>query len=173
MLARRAVLGGLGALPLVRIARGQVAHRLSIVHINDFHSRHDPVDGRALGCSAGDACFGGSPRLATAIRTARAEAEAEGRAVLQLDSGDQFQGSLFYTALHGEAELAVMHAVGAEAMAVGNHEFTNARPRWPASSAQRASPCCRPISTQAANWPASSSPTPCSSAPGCASPSWG
>ena len=125
MLARRAVLGWLGALPLAPVARGQVAHRLSIVHINDFHSRHDPVDGRALGCGAGDACFGGSPRLATAIRAARAAAEAEGRAVLQLDAGDQFQGSLFYTALHGEAELAVMHAVGAEAMAVGNHEFDN------------------------------------------------
>ncbi len=135
MLARRAVLGrlGLGGLglgwlgapPLVRVAHGQVAHRLSVVHINDFHSRHDPVDGRALGCGAEDGCFGGSPRLASAIRAARAEAEAEGRAVLQLDAGDQFQGSLFYTALHGEAELAVMHAVGAEAMAVGNHEFDN------------------------------------------------
>ncbi len=43
--------------------------------------------------------------------------------MLLLDAGDQFQGSLFYTAWHGEVELAVMHALGTEAMAVGNHEF--------------------------------------------------
>jgi len=40
--------------------------------------------------------------------------------VLLLDAGDQFQGSLFYTAHHGMAELAVMHALGTDAMAVGN-----------------------------------------------------
>ncbi len=128
MIARRTLLQGLGwlgTLPLARVAHGEVAHRLTLVHVNDFHSRHDPVNGGALGCDAGGGCFGGSPRLATAIRAARRAAEADGRSVLQLDAGDQFQGSLFYTALHGEAELAVMHAVGTEAMAVGNHEFDN------------------------------------------------
>ncbi len=45
--------------------------------------------------------------------------------MLLLDAGDQFQGSLFYTAHHGMAELAVMHALGTDAMAVGNHEFDN------------------------------------------------
>ena len=42
-----------------------------------------------------------------------------------LDAGDQFQGSLFYTAWKGEVERAVMHAIGTEVMAVGNHEFDN------------------------------------------------
>ncbi len=126
MLARRTLLGSLGTLPLTRIAWGQAAHRLTIIHLNDFHSRHDPVNGATLACNLGAAgCFGGSPRLATAIAAQRRAAEADGRAVLQLDAGDQFQGSLFYTALHGDAELAVMHAVGTEAMAVGNHEFDN------------------------------------------------
>ena len=125
MIARRALLGFLGTLPLARVAQGQAAHRLTIIHVNDFHSRHDPVDAAALGCGEGAACFGGSPRLATAIFQQRRAAEADGRAVLQLDAGDQFQGSLFYTALRGDVELAVMHAVGAEAMAVGNHEFDN------------------------------------------------
>lgn len=45
--------------------------------------------------------------------------------MLLVDAGDQFQGSLSYTAWHGEVELAVMHALGTEAMAVGNHEFDN------------------------------------------------
>ena len=45
--------------------------------------------------------------------------------MILVDAGDQFQGSLFYTAWHGEAELAVMHQIGTEVMAVGNHEFDN------------------------------------------------
>jgi 5'-nucleotidase/UDP-sugar diphosphatase len=130
MLARRTLVGFLGTLPLVRVAHaepagGQAAHRLTIIHLNDFHSRHDPVNPGTLACTTGDGCFGGSPHLATAIALQRRAAEADGRAVLLLDGGDQFQGSLFYTALHGDVELAVMHAIGTEAMAVGNHEFDN------------------------------------------------
>lgn len=123
-LARRTLLGALGTLPLTRLARGRAAHRLTVLHLNDFHSRHEAVDGRALACGARQpGCFGGSARLATALARERAAAEADGRAVLLLDAGDQFQGSLFYTAHRGMAELAVMHALGTEAMALGNHEF--------------------------------------------------
>ena len=122
-LGRRAVLGGVAAWPWVRVAHGQAAHRISVVHFNDFHSRHEAVDSQALACSAGDACYGGSARLATAVRAQRAVAEADGRAVLVLDGGDQFQGSLFFTAHQGLAELAVQHAIGVDAMAVGNHEW--------------------------------------------------
>jgi 5'-nucleotidase / UDP-sugar diphosphatase len=123
-LSRRLLLGALGTLPLTRLAAGAPAHRLTILHMNDFHARHEPVDARALACAPGrPACFGGAARLATAILAERAAAEADGRAVLLVDAGDQFQGSLFYTAWKGEVELAVMHALGTEAMAVGNHEF--------------------------------------------------
>jgi 5'-nucleotidase len=127
-LSRRLFLGALGTLPLQRLAHGATAHRITILHMNDFHSRHEPVDGRALACrpDAGKAdCFGGVARLATRLAAERAAAEADGRSVVLLDAGDQFQGSLFYTAWHGEAELAVMHALGTQAMAVGNHEFDN------------------------------------------------
>ena len=123
-LSRRLVLGALGTLPLTRLAAGQAAHRLTILHMNDFHSRHEPVDARALMCAPGrPACYGGAAHLATAIAQQRAAAEADGRQVLLLDAGDQFQGSLFFTAWKGEVELAVMHALGTAAMAVGNHEF--------------------------------------------------
>jgi len=135
-LTRRSLFAALGTLPLTRLAWGQAAHRLTVLHMNDFHSRHEAVDGRALSCGPAaahetghetgqDGCFGGSARLATAIKAQRAAAKADGRAVLLLDAGDQFQGSLFYTAHHGMAELAVMHALGTDAMAVGNHEFDN------------------------------------------------
>lgn len=124
---RRILLGGLASLPMIRMAHGAVAHRLTILHMNDFHSRHEPVDGRALTCRPGARpdCLGGVARLASGLFAEGAAAEAAGRAVLLVDAGDQFQGSLFYTAWHGEVELAVMHALGTEAMAVGNHEFDN------------------------------------------------
>lgn len=126
-LSRRTLLGALGTLPLTRVARGQPAHRLTIIHMNDFHSRHEAVDARAMSCARNGApppgCFGGSARLAAAIRAQRRAAEADGRAVVLLDGGDQFQGSLFFTKYHGQAELAVQHAMGTDAMAVGNHEF--------------------------------------------------
>lgn len=124
-LSRRALLGALGTLPLIPRARGEMAHRLTILHMNDFHSRHDPVDARAMSCAAGGkpGCFGGSARLASAIRAQRAAASADGRIVVLLDGGDQFQGSLFFTKYAGAAELAVQHAVGTDAMGVGNHEF--------------------------------------------------
>ncbi len=126
-LSRRLLLGALGTLPLARLARGQVAHRLTLLHLNDFHSRHEAVDGRAMSCGSDrpEGCFGGSARLAGAIRAERGAAEGDGRTVLLLDGGDQFQGSLFYTRHRGMAELAVQHANGTDAMAVGNHEFDN------------------------------------------------
>ena len=120
----RLLLGGaIGTLPGLRAARGQVAHRLTILHINDFHSRHAPVGPRNLTCETGEGCYGGSARLAAAIAEQRAAAVADGRTVLLLDAGDQFQGSLFFTAHGGMAELAVQHAVGTDAMTLGNHEF--------------------------------------------------
>jgi 5'-nucleotidase/UDP-sugar diphosphatase len=125
-LSRRMILGGLGALPMVRLAAGATAHRLTVIHMNDFHARHEAVDGRALACKPGaEACYGGAARLAAAIQAERSAAEAAGRTVLLVDGGDQFQGSLFYTAWRGEVELAVMHAIGTEAMTLGNHEFDN------------------------------------------------
>jgi 5'-nucleotidase / UDP-sugar diphosphatase len=130
-LTRRLFLGGAAilpvtSLPMIRLARGETTHRLTILHMNDFHSRHEPVNIAALTCHA-DApksdCFGGAARLAHAIAAERAAAEAAGRVVLLVDAGDQFQGSLFFTAWHGEVEAQVMRELGTEAMALGNHEF--------------------------------------------------
>ncbi len=128
-ITRRSLLGAATALPaslaMHRVARGQVMHRITVLHMNDFHSRHEAVDGRALSCVAGARpdCFGGAAKLATALAQERQAAEAAGRTVLLVDAGDQFQGSLFFTAWQGQAELDVMHALGTEVMTLGNHEF--------------------------------------------------
>src|SRR3954469_11201108 len=95
-LSRRTLLGALGTLPLTRLARGEAAHRLTIIHMNDFHSRHEPVDVRAISCgrdaSAPPGCFGGSARLAAAIRAQRRGGEAGGGTGGVLDGGGHVQG---------------------------------------------------------------------------------
>jgi 5'-nucleotidase len=125
-LPRRLLLGALLAAPALRAPRAQAARRIRIIHTNDVHSRHEPV-ARATGaaCRPDAACLGGSARLAGGVAAARAEAAAAGRAVVAVDAGDQFMGSLFYTHHRGAAERAVMQAWGCEAMALGNHEFDN------------------------------------------------
>ena len=125
-LSRRLLLGAALATPFLRPAAAQAARAVTLLHVNDFHSRHEPV-ARATGaaCRADAPCLGGSARLAGGIAAARAEAAAAGRAVLAIDAGDQFMGSLFYTQHRGAAELAVMKAWGCEAMTLGNHEFDN------------------------------------------------
>ncbi len=124
--SRRLILGTALVAPFLRPAAAQAARRVRIVHVNDFHSRHEPVS-RATGaaCRANDPCLGGSARLAGGVAQARMQAAADGRAVVAVDAGDQFMGSLFYTEYRGAAELAVMKAWGCEAMTLGNHEFDN------------------------------------------------
>ncbi|MFC7703269.1 bifunctional metallophosphatase/5'-nucleotidase [Plastorhodobacter daqingensis] len=105
----------------------QAEFTLHILHVNDFHSRIEPINAFDSTCSAeedaaGD-CFGGVARLYTKINALRDSLVQDGQNVLVLDAGDQFQGSLFYTTYKGAAEAEFMEAIGFDAMAVGNHEF--------------------------------------------------
>ncbi|MEM7711623.1 MAG: metallophosphoesterase, partial [Pseudomonadota bacterium] len=103
----------------------QAEYTLHILHINDLHSRIEPINAFDSTCSAEDdaagECFGGVARVKTFIDGKRAELEGEN--VLVLDAGDQFQGSLMYTTYKGDVEAEMMDAIGFDAMAVGNHEF--------------------------------------------------
>lgn len=100
---------------------------LKILHINDVHSRIQPINAYDSSCGAEDnaagECFGGMARVATAIETRRSALEGAGFNVLTLDAGDQFQGSLFYTTFKGALAAELMNMIGFDAMAVGNHEF--------------------------------------------------
>lgn len=119
-------------LALASCAAPEPLDRLTILHVNDVHSRLLPVNELGSACTARDieqrGCIGGSARLAASIAAKREEARAEGRAMLLLDAGDQFQGTLFYNFHRGRAELEVMNAIGFDAMAIGNHEFDNGPP---------------------------------------------
>lgn len=103
------------------------AFTLDILHINDFHSRIESINKFDATCSsdeeAAGECFGGAARLATEIRARRDAAEARGEPALLLSTGDNFQGSLFFSTYSGKAELAFLNEMGFDAMVLGNHEF--------------------------------------------------
>lgn len=119
LLAGAAIVAGVGS--------GAQAFTLHVLHTNDFHSRIEAVNASNSTCSAEDEetgdCFGGAARVHAAIVAKRAELEEAGENVIVLDAGDQFQGSLFFTAYSGGAELEMMNGIGYDAMVVGNHEF--------------------------------------------------
>ncbi len=119
---RHLLLAGL-SLPALRAAPAAAAARITLLHVNDFHSRHEGALENGANCRADRPCLGGSARLVGAVRAMRAAAAAEGRESLSLDAGDQFMGSLFYTLHRGLAEAAIQRAWGVEAMTLGNHEF--------------------------------------------------
>lgn len=127
MLHRRALAGiplsALLAAPALRPARAQTASRVALLHLNDFHSRHEPITASAAACQPGQPCFAGAARMATAISEAREAARAEGRPALLLEAGDAFLGSLFFTHHEGLAEAAVQRGWGVQGFALGNHEF--------------------------------------------------
>ncbi|MEM6307951.1 MAG: bifunctional metallophosphatase/5'-nucleotidase, partial [Pseudomonadota bacterium] len=105
----------------------QAEYTLNILHINDLHSRIEPINKYDSSCSTDDdaagKCFGGVARVATKITELRDAITAEGGNVIVLDAGDQFQGSMMYTTYKGSAAAEFMNAIGFDAMAVGNHEF--------------------------------------------------
>jgi len=115
------------AAALALIAGSAEAFSLDVLHVNDFHSRIEPINAFDSTCAAADdaagKCFGGVARLATMINGLRGEIRAAGGNVLVLDAGDPYQGSLYYTTYKGKAEAEFMQAIGFDAMAVGNHEF--------------------------------------------------
>jgi len=98
---------------------------LHVIHINDLHSRIEPINRFDSTCSAEDnaagECFGGIARVITKINELRSELEGEN--VIVLDAGDQYQGSLMYTTYKGDVEAEFAEQIGFDAMAVGNHEF--------------------------------------------------
>ncbi|MCL1048063.1 bifunctional metallophosphatase/5'-nucleotidase [Shewanella abyssi] len=101
---------------------------LTIAHINDTHSSFDPTsfDFTAQINSADFAVrtsAGGYPRVATALKTARAAADDADKPFLALHGGDAFQGSLYFNVLKGAGNATLLREMGLDAMAIGNHEF--------------------------------------------------
>lgn len=87
---------------------------LTLLHTNDTHANIEPCTAT---CNNGN--LGGVARRATAIQQVR----AEGGNVLLLDSGDYFQGTLFFNYWQGQEASHFMNLLGYQASGIGNHEF--------------------------------------------------
>ena len=126
---KRVLLGAGAALTLTAAfaAPAYADFTLTILHVNDFHSRFDPITATDSNCApdadAAGECFGGIARLKTAIDQERAALEAAGENVILLNAGDNFQGSLFYTYYKGEIIADFLNDMGFTVVATGNHEF--------------------------------------------------
>ena len=120
------LLGSVAALA-VSAGAAQADYTLHVLHINDFHSRIEAINGNDSTCSAEDAaenkCFGGIARVATKVKELRDSLTAAGQNVIFVDAGDQFQGSLMFTTYRGAVEAEFMELIKPDAMALGNHEF--------------------------------------------------
>lgn len=85
---------------------------LSVLGTNDVHGGLLPVDG-----NRGLALFAG---YVSNLRETRAN---DGGAVLLIDAGDMWQGTIESNLSEGASVVAAFNAVGYDAAAVGNHEF--------------------------------------------------
>ncbi|MBQ9351387.1 5'-nucleotidase C-terminal domain-containing protein [Phyllobacterium sp.] len=118
----------LGTSALVMTAGAAMAdYTLTILHINDFHSRQESINKYDSTCSAEEEskneCFGGIARVKAKIDERRAALSKDGGNVIVLNAGDEFQGSLFYTTYKGDDTAEFMNGIGYDVMALGNHEF--------------------------------------------------
>jgi 5'-nucleotidase len=93
---------------------------LTLLHTNDTHSHLEPFP-RDDELSAGHQGpqQGGIARRKALIDAIRAREPN----VLLVDAGDSFQGTIFYNAWKGSAEIMALNALGYDAVTLGNHEF--------------------------------------------------
>jgi 5'-nucleotidase len=99
---------------------------LTIVGTNDLHGGVVARDGR-----------GGLALLGGYVQNLRRARAADGGAVLLIDGGDMFQGTLESNLSEGAAVVAAYNQLGYAAAAIGNHEF-DFGPAGPAATPQRA-----------------------------------
>jgi 5'-nucleotidase/UDP-sugar diphosphatase len=96
--------------------------RIIVVHTNDIHGGID-----RQGATFMDEEFppqlGGGASLASLVEHLRANAEAEGKGFLLIDTGDIWQGTPVGNYRHGEIVMGFMNRLGYDVWSPGNHEF--------------------------------------------------
>jgi len=88
---------------------------ITLLHTNDTHSRLESFT------PFGEPLQGGVARRKTLINTIRQDEGVEN--VLLVDAGDFVQGTLFYNAWEGSADIMALNDLGYDAVTLGNHEF--------------------------------------------------
>ncbi|MEM8827603.1 MAG: bifunctional metallophosphatase/5'-nucleotidase, partial [Pseudomonadota bacterium] len=92
---------------------------LSILHNNDGESR-------LLGETIDGSEYAGAARFVTAVNVTRAAAQADGRDVITLSSGDNFLAGPAFRASQNDGvfyDAQVINAIGYDALVLGNHDF--------------------------------------------------
>jgi len=97
--------------------------RLTIVAINDTHGALLEVAAPKWIASSTDSEIGGADWFGGYLEAIREEAKEHGGAVIVLDAGDAFQGTLISNHFQGRSVTEVYNALGVTAAALGNHEF--------------------------------------------------
>ena len=95
----------------------RLATRLRIIATNDFHGA---LEARP---DAAGQLRGGAAYLATAIKRARTGCVSPACEVIQLDGGDEFQGTPASNLAFGRPVVTMFNDLGLAASALGNHEF--------------------------------------------------
>lgn len=95
---------------------------LNIFFTNDIHGGIVPVSAEFLNPEF-PPMLGGGASAAAIIKQAREKIEAAGDALLLIDSGDIFQGTLVGTLSSGKAMIEYMNMIGYQACVPGNHDF--------------------------------------------------
>jgi 5'-nucleotidase len=85
---------------------------LSVIGTNDVHGSLSPVDGNR-----------GLTLLSGYVDNLRETRAADGGAVLLIDAGDMWQGTLESNLSEGASVVAAYNAMAYDAAAIGNHEF--------------------------------------------------
>ncbi|MFC3853973.1 bifunctional metallophosphatase/5'-nucleotidase [Salinispirillum marinum] len=100
---------------------GSGALDLTIIHMNDHHSRLFPNSGTDLMLDGERTRveIGGFPRAVSLIKTLEAQAEHS----VKVHAGDAITGDLYYTLFKGEADAAMMNEACFDVFTLGNHEF--------------------------------------------------
>jgi 5'-nucleotidase len=126
LLAATAMTAGLTG---VAYAQSAGNYTLTILHVNDLHSRLQQTNATGSSCSDKDAaekkCFGGMARIVAKSKEIKAEIAAKKGNLLFVHGGDQFQGTLFFTHYKGKADQEIVNRFGLDAATLGNHEFDN------------------------------------------------
>lgn len=88
---------------------------VTILHTSDVHGRISPVEYKGVPDR------GGFSRRVTFVNDVR----SKNKNVLLLDSGDYFQGSLYYRMDLGKSSAKLLPEIKYDAIVLGNHEFDN------------------------------------------------
>ncbi len=98
------------------IAAQENRFALRILHTNDHHAHLEPS-------KFGDRNLGGIARRRTLIEQIRNESKNNQEALLLMDAGDIFQGTLYFNQYLGQADLDFYNALAYDVGTIGNHEF--------------------------------------------------